>query len=82
MTKIPLKLIKRPKYPQNLKITKIPHKPKKMTKILPKPIKWPKYPRNLKLSKYPLNLKDNWNTSKTYKMTKIPLTSKNYQNIP
>ena len=41
-----------------------------MTEILPKPIKI--LPKPIKLPKYPLNLKNDWNTPETYKITKIP----------
>ena len=44
-----------------------------MTKIPPKLKKWPKYIQNLK---------NDQNTLKIQKMTKIPLKPKNYQNAP
>ena len=59
------------KIPQNLKMTKIP----------PRPKKWPKYPWNSKkMTKIPPKPKNDQNTPKTQKMTKIPPKPKNYQN--
>ena len=61
-----------PKYPLNLKLTKIPLKKKKtkipfnlkISKIPLKPKKWPKYLLNLKITKYPQNLKIDKNIPK------------------
>ena len=61
------------KIPQNLKITKIPLKPKN----------GPKYPRNSKNDQNtPRNLKNDQNTLETQKMTKISPKPKNDQNTP
>ena len=62
MTKIPQNK-KLPKYHRNLKMTKIPLKPNKMTKIPLKPNK---------MTKIPSKLKNDQNTPKTQKMSKIP----------
>ena len=48
MTKILPKPVKWPKYPQNLKKTKVPPLNLKIERNTSKTQKWPKYPRNLK----------------------------------
>ena len=63
-----------------------------MTEIPPKPNNYQNTPYPKKLPKYSINLKNDWNTSKTYKkteippkpkkITKIPWNLKNYRNTP
>ena len=55
----------------------MPTEPLKWTKYVKLPLKIKKKmteipPKLVKLPKYPLNLKNDWNTPETYKMTMIP----------
>ena len=64
MNKIPLKPQKLPKYPQNLKMTKIPPNPKK-DQNTPKTQKIPNTPETQKMTKIPSKPKNDQNTTET-----------------
>ena len=66
MTEIPPKFKKWPKYPWNLKITKMSFKPKKLLKQCQNLNNDQNSPKNLKIDQStPLNLKNDRNTFKT-----------------